>query len=878
MLAAGYYTEFLWFESLDAAQVFIKPFVFELAVKTVLWLAAAVFILVNLLPVAKGLEQKRLRVVNINAKPQFPVSRKLVLAVSAGLSLIWVWILPSLWDKVFLMLNSVPVGETDPIMGLDISWYMFNYPVYAVFSGSFLGLLVLTSAVVLFGYGLAGAIKTKGRLTADSKVLSHFSVLMALFLAWFALTRQLTMAGMLVTPSASLFGAGYTDVNVRLPLQRVLQVAALALAVVNIVNIKLKKARLFLAAPALLMVIALAGGIYGLIIQQFVVGPNQLVRETPYIRHHIEATRRAYGLEGLEQIEFPIGGEELSADVLQNNQRTIDNIRLLDYRPLHQHYHQNQSLRLYYEFNDIDIDRYRVGEDYHQVMLALRELDVNSLPDQAQTLVNRHFKYTHGYGVVMSPVNRITSNGHPTYFLRDIPVQREIDIPLDRPEIYFGELTNQFVVVNTANGEFGYRGEDEERAVHYQGSDGVELNAFRRLLFALKFRQPIMILSDEITPQSRIMYDRNIVARINKVAPFLRLDGDPYPVLADGQIYWIVDAYTTSSLYPYAEPTGGQNYIRNSVKVVVDAYQGTVDLYNFDPEDPVISAWEKVFPGLIKDRSEFPATLENNIRYPVDYFEVQANILRTYHMADPTDFYNREDVWEVAVENYRGQEVLVEPYYVTMQLPGREEAEFVLMLPYTPLNRNNMIGWLAAGNDGDSFGQLQLYHFPRGQLVEGPSQIEAYINQDPEISQQISLWDQGGSEVVRGNLLTIPVNGSILYVEPLYILAQNRSVPELRQVIVFYNDILAMESSLDLALERIFGVIEDGEDPGDPGEIIEGSLQELIREIVSVNAQIDQAAREGRWADYGRFMEELSDLLDQLESQFGQDEEPGETE
>ena len=877
LLATGYYTDYLWYQSLDAAQVFIKPFVFELGVRAGLWVLGFAFMLANFLPMAGVLKVQRLRVVsNLEVQRQFSLNRKVVAAIAAGLSLFWVWLLPSLWDRVMLMLNAAPMGQVDPILGQDISWYLFNYPVYTVLSGAFVGLLVLTTAAVVAGYVMGGVLQTiKGSVLVGPKALRHFSLLMALFLVWFAASRQLAMAGLLTSQSTSLFGAGYTDVNVRLPVLRVQQIAALAMAIVSLMNLKVKKTRLLLAAPALLLVVAIAGGAYAAVIQQFVVGPNQLVRETPYIQHHINATRQAYGLDALDQVEYPIGGDAISPDAIQDNQRTIDNIRLLDYRPLHQHYHESQSLRLYYEFNDIDIDRYYVDGEYHQVMLALRELDVDSLPDQAQTVINRHFKYTHGYGVVMSPVNRITANGHPTYFLRNIPVQSEINIPVDRPEIYFGELTNEFVVVNTAGGEFSYQGDGEERVVQYQGQDGVELSPFRRMLFALKFRKPIMLLSDEITADSRVLYNRNIVARINKVAPFLRLDGDPYPVVADGQIYWIVDAYTTSDLYPYAQPVWGHNYIRNSAKVVVDAYDGTVDIYKFDENDPIIAAWENVFPGLIQERTDFPQALERHIRYPMDYFEAQADILRTYHMTNPQDFYNREDVWEVGVETYRGQEVQVEPYYVTMQLPGREEAEFVLMLPYTPLNRNNMVGWLAAGNDGDSYGQLELYHFPRGQLVEGPSQIEAYIDQDPVISQQITLWDQGGSEVVRGNLLTIPVNGSILYVEPLYIHATSRSVPELRQVILYHNNVLVMEPNLELALERLFGVI-DGEEPivppgdPDPGAPIGGDVQQLIQEINAAYASMNQAARDGRWGDYGNSITELGQLIEQLETLLGQ--------
>lgn len=885
----AYYTDFLWYQSLELTQVFIKPVLSELILKVILWALAFAFLLANLLPMSDQFRIKRPRVVaGIEVVHQeFNLSRKILALISLGISLFWVWILPSMWDKVLLFLNSSPTGQVDPILGRDLSYYFFSYPLFSALSTAIISLLFFTCIIVLVGYVFGSAVNFAGLKTRLSpKALSHFSILLALILIWYALTRGLAMAGLLITPSSSLHGASYTDVTIALPLLKIERILALIFAIILFANVRLKKIRLFAGAPAILIALSLLGGVVSGLVDQFIVGPNQLVRETPYIENHIQATRDAYELTGIEEVEYPIDTGAISPELLKENAATINNIRLLDYRPLKQLYNQNQSLRLYYEFANIDIDRYQIGGQSSQVMLSVRELNVDSLTAQAQTLINRHFKYTHGYGIVMSPVTKVTASGQPTYYLRDLPVKSDVGIALTQPEIYFGEMTDEFVVVGTTNGEFSFAEEDTNQIVRYSGNDGVNLTFFRRLLYALNFQKPILVFSDEITSDSKILYHRNIEDRIKKAAPFIQLDSNPYPVVSEGKIYWLVDGYTTSSYYPYAQPTGEVNYVRNSVKIVVDAYNGDVGIYKFEENDPIINSWDGIFPDLIRSREEFPKALEAHIRYPVDYFEIQAGILRNYHMTDSQDFYNRENVWEVATEKYSGDKIPVEPYYVTMQLPGRDKAEFILKLPFTPYNRNNMVGWLAAGNDGENYGKLLLFNFPRGQLVEGPNQIDAYIDQDPIISQQITLWDQGGSSVVRGNLLTIPINNKILYVEPLYILSESGSIPELRRVLLYYNNTLVMESSLEQALTKLFGVVkEDTGAPGTPGTPgtpttpgtpstpgtqtpgqteTPANLQELAAKINEVFLSQEQAAREGRWADYGMYGEQLKTLLNQL--------------
>ncbi|WP_350342774.1 UPF0182 family protein [Proteinivorax tanatarense] len=872
-LMVNYYTEFLWYSSLDITQVMIKPLLWEVAFKLIFWGVGFAFLAANFVPLVNLFNKfsHNLRVVDIDKiNSQFKPKKIHALLLAAVLSFFWMIIIPSVWDRVLLAMNSNPTGTVDPIHGMDISFYLFHYPIYEVLASSFLVLLVIAFIGVGISYFVVENFNPTTNnvdLKLSSKGIAHLSILVSLFLVWFILTRSLQRYGFLLTESNSLYGAGYTDVNVRMFFLRIQQVLSIGFLIGMAVNIKLKKKKIFMAIPLSLIIVSLVGGIYAGVNQRLIVSPDEESREHPYIAHHLEGTKQGFGLDSIKREVFPLDQQELTRSDLSGYEETLNNIRLLDYRPLKEHYHQNQSLRLYYDFNDIDIDRYDIDGEQQQVMLSVRELDSDSIPTDTQ--LNRHFKFTHGHGVVMSPVNQVTSNGHPTYYLRNLPVEAEVDIELEQPEIYFGEMTDEFAVVNTKDGEISF----DEKEVVYQGKDGVELNPLRRLLYTTKYQKRILLLSNQITDDSKILYNRNIVDRVNKVAPFITLDGDPYPVVANGRVYWIIDGYTTSDKYPYSQPVNGVNYIRNSVKIVVDAYDGTVDIYQFE-EEPIIEAWKHVFPDLIQPREEFPSYLENHIRYPVDLFDVQRNVLTVYHTDNPRVFYNADDVWEIPVERYHGEDIEVEPYYITAQLPNFEQEEFLLINPYTPKNRNNMNAWLAAGNDKDNYGQLYLYTFPPGDHIEGPSQVEAYIDQDPDISQQITLWGQGGSSVVRGNLLTIPIGGSMLYVEPLYILSESRSVPEMRQVLLYYNDVLVMERSLDEALDRLFGVVEDGEEyvPYDPDEIVDRNLRELVEEINSSFKAAEQAAREGNWSEYGSNMDRLAQLLTDLENEVDMDE------
>jgi len=528
-------------------------------------------------------------------------------------------------------------------------------------------------------------------------------------------------------------------------------------------------------------------------------------------------------------------------------------------------YNQIQSIRLYYDFNDVDVDRYVINGDYRQVMLSARELSAEKLTGQAQTWVNRRLQFTHGYGLALSPVNEVTTQGLPSLLVKDIPPVGDFNI--ERPQIYFGEKTNEYVIVKTKTEEFDYPKGDDNVYGSYQGKGGVSLRGFiRRLVYAWQFGDFNILISGELTTDSRILYYRNIKERVSHLAPFLRLDRDPYLVLLDGKLFWIQDAYTTSDRYPYSEPYGGLNYIRNSVKVVIDAYDGSVTFYITDPEDALIRTYQSIFPELFVPAEQMPESLKAHWRYPEDMFSIQSSVYQSYHMRDARVFYNKEDLWAVPREFYAGSEQPMEPYYITMRLPDEEKEEFLLMLPFTPVNKNNTIGWLAARSDEDNYGKLIAYLFPKERLVYGPSQIENRIQQDTVITEQLALWGRGGSRVIRGNLLLIPLGRSNLYVEPVFLQAEAGGLPELKRVIVAAGDQIAMEPTLEESIVAIFGVEAPPELPPlpEPGEPIAAVIANLVEEAQEHYDRAQEYLQSGDWAGYGEELDALRAVLDKL--------------
>ncbi|MDD4169976.1 MAG: UPF0182 family protein, partial [Desulfotomaculaceae bacterium] len=641
-------------------------------------------------------------------------------------------------------------------------------------------------------------------------------------------------------------------------------------ALAILVNLFLRRFKLVAYSIGFLILASvLLGGILPVFVQRFIVAPNEISMETPYLARNIEYTRNAYNLDKIEKRSFP-AGKVLSLEDIQANQDTITNIRLWDWEPLQQTYSQLQEIRLYYQFKEIDIDRYVIDGRYRQVMLAARELNQDHLSSQAKTWINQRLIYTHGYGVAMSPVNEHTTEGFPTFFLKDIPPVSTTDIEVTRPEIYYGEVTDNYVIVNTKTKEFDYPLGDDNAYTTYEGDGGVSLAGFlRRVMFAFSVGDYKLLLAKDIDNSSKILYYRNIDQRVHKIAPFLDYDNDPYLVLSEGKLYWMWDAYTTTDKYPYSEPYNRiNNYIRNSVKIVVDAYTGDVDFYISDIEDPLVMTYSKIFPGMFKSLEEMPDDLRHHIRYPLDYFTIQANMYAVYHMEDPQIFYNKEDKWNIPRDTFNVEQKMMEPYYTIIKLPGENKPEFVSILPFTPQNKNNMIAWMAARSDGEQYGNLLTYSFPKQELVYGPSNIEARINQDTTISQQVSLWDQRGSRVIRGNLLAIPIKDALLYVVPLYLQSEQSKMPELRRVIVAHGDMVVMEPTLGIALEKIFGKGGDVQRPIEPAEQTDqpppSSMAELAQKANQLYDEAQDKLKAGDWSGYGETLSRLKQTLSEL--------------
>jgi uncharacterized membrane protein (UPF0182 family) len=643
-------------------------------------------------------------------------------------------------------------------------------------------------------------------------------------------------------------------------------------------------------------------------VQKFIVKPNELTKESPYIAYNIEYTRKAYNLNKIKEVNFEVN-DRFSAQDLEQNDVTIQNIRIWDERPLLQTYRQIQAIRLYYDFNNVDVDRYLVDKQYRQIMLAARELVVNKLPPQANTWVNRHLTYTHGYGLAASPVNEVTSEGLPQLFIKDLPPSFEPDLGVVRPEIYYGEKTDEYVLVNTKAREFDYPKGDKNVYTTYQGKGGIHIKSFyRRLLFSIEFLDPQILFTTYLNPESRIMFNRRISRRTKSIAPFLAYDGDPYLVVSNGNLYWIQDAYTTSAMYPYSQRSKGIlkqrriNYIRNSVKITIDAYNGDVVFYMIDEKDPIVKTYARIFPELFKPFKEMPAELKSHIRYPKDLFKIQMDTYTKYHMEDVQVFYNQEDLWQIPDEVYGERRQKMEPYYIIIKLPEEQKEEFFLMTPFTPSKKDNMIGWLAARCDMPNYGNLLVYKLPKEKLVYGPMQIEARVDQQTEISRELSLWGQRGSRVIRGNLLAIPVSETFIYVEPVYLEAiqeenqmpsagspqsgdgaktQQRtatrahpqqaearaaSLPELKRVIVAFSNRLIMEENLDKALSSILGVEISPKQPASLAmpQLKGEGLPTLGATALDHYNKAKTYLRNGDWSGYGRELENLERILKEI--------------
>ena len=810
--ASRWYTEWLWFHEVGYPAVFWVPIASAAAVG--LAAAAVVFLILalNLRPLL--LLRPLPRVVDLRSagsRAYRRVASRLrpsvllylgagAIAALAGQAASGSWLTFQAW------LHRAAFGIVDPVFHRDVGFYMFVLPVFtAIYDWLFLWVFVALLIVAVGYYLDLAPLMMRGVWAIPRGVRVHLVALAAVLLFIRAFGFWLDAFGLLYSPRGALFGAGYTDLHATLPALRLLTALSALAGVLMLSSIWLRTLRVAVVSLITMIAVWIGGTIiYPSIVQQFEVGPNELNKEAPYIRNGIEGTLRAYNLDQVQEQPFP-ATESLTPDSVRANQVVLDNVRLWDYRPLLRTYAQLQSLRLYYTFTSVGIDRYQIGGHEQQVMLSARELDVSRLSSEAQTWVNNHLVFTHGYGLVMSPVNRISGEGLPEFFIKDIPPQSTVGLDVIRPELYYGLLANQYVVVKTRTKELDYPQGDQNVYTSYAGVGGVALTApLAKLAFAARFAAPQLLLSTDITADSRVIFHREVTERIAHIAPFLTFDHDPYLVLVDGHLYWIIDAYTASSAYPYSHPSAGINYIRNSVKAVVDAYNGNVWLYVIDPNDPLLRVYARIFPGLFRPMAALPSALVSHLRYPLDLFTIQAQVYSTFHMKDPRVFYNREDLWAFPNELFTGAPQPLEPYYVNLRLDPAQGEEFALILPFTPAGKDNMVAWMAGRSDMPHYGRLLVYRFPKDRTVFGPMQIEARINQDPVISSQLTLWNQQGSQVIRGNLLVVPVADALLYIEPLYLQAAGSALPELKRVIVSYGARIAMEPTLEGALAQIF--------------------------------------------------------------------------
>jgi uncharacterized membrane protein (UPF0182 family) len=917
------YPDWLWFENLDFSPVFWTMLLSKFGFGFAVWLPLMVIITMNLYVAARLHPDDGPGMGLGDAGAQIGISGRALNTLLVAFIFILSFIIASKgsqhWDMVLRYLYQKPFGSTDPVFNKDIGFYVFSLPLYVLVRNGLMVFFVLAGLITTAWYLKGGAVQIVGefvqaegappslpKIIISQKAKKHLIFILGIIVLLVAWGFHLKIYGLLYSTQGPAFGASYTDIHFKVLAYRILIILTLGLAAVFFFGVfRSRKKLIWFSGGIWLGAVLLFGTGLPILIQKFVVRPNELAKESAYIAYNIECTRQAYNLNKIKEVVFDVN-DTLSLEDIQKHDVTIQNIRIWDERPLLQTYKQIQSIRLYYDFNNVDVDRYLVNNRYRQLMLAARELVVNQLPPQANTWVNRHLVYTHGYGLAASPVNEVSSEGLPRLFIKDVPPAFEADLKVERPEIYYGEKTDEYVLVKTKTQEFDYPKGDKNVYGIYQGKGGVPINSFvRRALFAFEFLDPQILFTHYLSPESRLMFKRRIDRRVRAIGPFLDYDADPYLVLSGGRLYWIQDAYTTSDMYPYSRRSYGNfenkrlNYIRNSVKVVIDAYDGQVSFYIVDEKDPIVQTYSSIFPDLFKPFDEMPADLKRHIRYPRDLFKIQEDVFTTYHMEDVQVFYNQEDLWQVPDELYGESRQKMEPYYVIIKLPEGDKEEFLLMTPFTPSKKDNMIGWLAARSDLPNYGNLLVYKLPKEKLVYGPMQIEARVDQQTDISRELSLWGQRGSRVIRGNLLAIPIRGAFIYVEPIYLEAKQEAsetpasassqpgrfgkpqtrqapvspqtdrsraaaLPELKRVIVAYGNRVTMEESLDKALSQALG------EPVSPKETV-SPLRPKIHGISELGGlalkhynKAKDFLRQGNWAGYGRELEELEKILNEM--------------
>ena len=885
--ASGFFADLWWFREIAYDVVFIRTVTTRLLLFLVAGAVGSATLYLNLSIAQRGVVPEPVMVRMGEAVAPVDVAgatRRLRLPISILFGIVFGLGVSATWQVLLQWLHRTPFDVADPVFSRDIGYYVFSLPALSVALGMISTLAFVSLLATVPTYFFRGdVVVSPRRLRIEPSAGVHLAILLAVPFVVTALRLWFVdSAELLYSTTGPLVGASYTDLHATLPAIRVSAIAALAAAVVVLVGGARRMLGWYgvLAVGGYVSVAILGRGIVPAIMQKFVVAPTELTRETPYLERHIAATRRAWGIDSVQSRDLE-GVPTLTLASLRANAATIENVRLWDRAPLLRTFGQLQEIRTYYDFVSVDDDRYWIDGKYRQVLLSPRELNAQSLP--TRTFINEHLTFTHGMGLTMSPVNQVTTQGLPVLLIQDLPPATTGSLKVSRPQIYYGELAQDFVFVGTRQKEFDYPAGEANIYTAYVGKGGVPVGGlFRRMLLALHFGNSKVLLSGDITSESRVLYHRNIVTRIRKALPFLKLDRDPYLVVADdGTLKWIQDAYTTSSRYPYSfRSPDGVTYMRNSVKVVIDAYDGTVTAYVSAPNDPLVRTWAKVFPGIFVPIDSMAKDLRAHVRYPDDMFRAQTALYSTYHMDKPEEFYHREDQWQVPVVT-RPDEAVPFMRHIIMRLPDEPEAEFIYMAPFTPRGKDNLAAWMVARNDGAEYGKLRVYRFPRQSLVFGPRQIENRINQDTEIARQVSLWDQRGSEVIRGDLLVIPIDHALLYVQPLYLQAEGGRIPELKRVLVAYENQVVMRETLELALQALFAGGGDApitqavpvtgsvaQRPAAGADTVAGTasaeLQSLVVEARRRYQAAIEAQREGDWSRYGEEIRRLGELLERM--------------
>ena len=880
-----FYTDWLWFVEVGYQQVFTTIVRSEASLFTIAFVVSVIWLVVNLrLALGSVGEGRPIFTTQQGMEVALPGRQQLrtITSAAAMVAAALIGLFASAqWETWVTWRNAVPFGQQDPILGRDISFYVFTIPFLQLVRGIGQTLVIMAALGAGAIYLVSGSLTSRPTsfvwMTPGAR--RHLSMLAAAFFVLLALGAWLGRYELLVHPAGVIYGASYADVHARMPMALALTVVSILAAALAVLHGLGRRIWPIPLAIALYLIVTIGGEGYATMLQRFVVTPNEQVRESPFIQHNIDATRRAFALDGVEERALT-GDATLTRDDIVSNAPTLQNVRLWDHQPLLDTFGQLQEIRTYYDFVSVDNDRYVINGRPQQVMLSARELNSNSLPNR--TWLNERLTYTHGYGLTLGPVNRVTSEGLPELLVRNLPTETIPELPMRQPGLYFGELSNDYVIVRTSTQqEFDFPRGNGDAYTSYAGSGGLALESlWRRVLFAIRFGAYQIAFYDGITGESRILFHRNIAERVNEIAPFLTFDRDPYVVLAEGGLYWMYDAYTTSGRYPYATPAAGLNYIRNSVKVVIDAYNGTTTFYAADAADPVLSTYARVFPGMFKPLGEMPASLRAHIRYPEDIFAIQASVFATYHMTEPAVFYNREDQWEVPTIDDTGQaQAAMQPYYTIMRLPGETDAEFIQMLPFTPRRKDNLAAWLVARSDAAHYGDVRVFQFPKQKVVFGPRQVVARINQDQMISPQITLWNQQGSQVTWGTLMVIPIEESLIYVRPLYLRGAGGRIPELTRVVVVYQDQIVMEQTFEDALAKLFSGAAPPRPPapavtttsaalptapaGSPSTP-SPQLAQLADEAQAHYQRAIDAQRAGDWAKYGEEIKALGEALDRM--------------